>query len=183
MIRNAIALAAAALLSSACAHPVEVLHQGDASFQQGLKTYAVLYHPVGSSQSTRHIFESAVHDAMAAKGYQQAPPGQAQMFINFKALTTSEAAPTEEGAGSAGIDSLATDSSDAQKVVIVSIENAASDEIMWVGWSTGAYTKDEVLTQTRKAVQAILKLVPAHAPGAPAPPAGGEAAPPAPAGG
>jgi len=176
MIRNALAWAAVALSLSACAHPVDVKHQGDASFHREYQTYTVLYHPVGSSANTRTIFENAVHQAMTAKGYAQAPRETADMFINFKALTTSEDNAPAGGRNPGGVDDgPSVGSGDATKVVMVTIEDARSDEIMWVGWSTGAYETDDVLTKTREAVDGILSLVPARAAGA-AP----AAAPPAP---
>lgn len=177
MIRRAIAVLATTFLLAGCAsHPPKALHQGDASFKANLETYAVKYHPVGADHNTRHIFDEAVHPAMQAKGYRQVDEASAQMIINFKALTKSEAAATKTGAaGSAELEGVSGEAVD--KVVMISIEQASNDEIMWVGWSTGYYAEEEILPKTKEAINRILALVPKRAAGA-APPA---ETPPAPA--
>ena len=172
MIRRALAVVATALLSVGCAHAPRALHQGDSTFDRSLTTYAVKYHPVGSDRNTRHIFETAVHDAMAAKGYKQAEAGAADMVINFTALSKSEASDVKASAGVSAELDHAGSGEDVDKVVMVTIEGTKTDEIMWAGWSTGAYDEIQVLPKTREAVAAILVLIPAHAPGAPGAPAG-----------
>ncbi len=178
MIRRAIAVVATTLFLAGCAsHAPKVLHQGDSTFKPHLETYAVKYHPVGSDHNTRHIFDEAVHEAMAAKGYRQVEADKAEMIINFKALTKTEATVAKPGqAGSAELEGAGSGEA-VDKVVMISIEQASNDEIMWVGWSTGYYSEFEILPKTKQAVAGILALIPNRTPGA-APPA---ATPPAPA--
>ncbi len=162
MILRLVPIALAGLLSLGCAATPTVLHQGDATFERSMQTYVVKYHPVGSDVNTRHIFESVVHDAMNAKGYLQAKEAEADMVVNFKALTKSEA--NAESGTSAQLNGASAAAEEIDKVVMVTIERRSTDEVLWVGWSTGAYADEEILPMTKKAVTAILALLPSRVP-------------------
>jgi len=163
MVR-AIAIGVVAILLSACGKPPTVLHQGDAVFDRSFQTYSVIYHPVGSDRNTRHIFESAVHGAMTAKGYAKASGVDADMIISFAALTTSESNDTGAGRDVHHMAELSGQSpEDVDKVVMVTIERRRTNQIVWIGWSAGGYAEQDVLPMTKKAVNGILALIPSRA--------------------
>lgn len=182
MIRRTLATVATMLCLAGCAHgPPKALHQGDSTFQRNLETYAVRYHPVGSDHNTKLIFDTAVHDAMKAKGYRLAAGGEPDMVLNFTALTKTESGGGEDTSGTAAL-AGASSSESVDKVVMVTIERASTDEIMWVGWSTGYYAEEQILPKTREAVAGILALIPSRDPGAAPPAPAAPAAPTAPPG-
>ncbi|MEM9696520.1 MAG: DUF4136 domain-containing protein [Myxococcota bacterium] len=160
-IRRAATVAAASVVLAGCAaEPPKVLHQGDATFKRNLETYSVKYHPVGITTNTKTIFEAAIHDAMSAKGYKRVDGANADMIINFKALTKSEKNKPRTAADAAMQDNVGQQRQNVAKVVIVTIEQASTDDIMWIGWSTGAYEDNDVLPKIREAVKGILELIP-----------------------
>lgn len=159
-----------ALVATGCAKPVHVTHQGPSVLEIDAKTYAVIAHPVGSTMSTKDVFMKRIHDAMARKGYTPAPVEQADLLISFKTLLMPVDGDAIEkyGEGATNEDGVALPAGggaraqDVNKVVLVTIENAKTDRVLWIGWSAGEYPTDEVVMRTTESVEKILRRIPSR---------------------
>ncbi len=156
----------AGLSLSACAHQVQVSHQGPATLDGSRRTYAVVTHEVGTSLSTNNVFQQRVHDAMAAKGYTLASsPAEADLLVSFKALKGGASKGQTAGATATGTNIGLGGTGDAEsvsKVIMVQVTDAKTSRVMWVGWSTGKYPDHEFVRRTDESIEKILALIPAR---------------------
>lgn len=157
----AIASVTSLLMLAGCARTVPVSFQGPAKLSPELKTYAVLVHPVGTTLSTNDIFMRGVHEAMTSKGYVAAPHAEADVLVSFKALMGSKN--DDQASNQAGPTvGVGTTSSggDIRKVVMVLLEEARTDQIMWVGWSSVEVPDHQAVMRARESIQRILDGIP-----------------------
>lgn len=165
-----IACITAALLLAlpGCVTPaVEVKHQGEQRLLASHDTYAVIDHSVGSTPTTRLAFNTKVHPIMARKGYERAPAHEADLLVSFKALWRSSTdSPTQKLTSSeapsigSAILGMEDPMGDVQKVVLVTVEEAKTDRVVWVGWTNVEVDRDRVIMSTSSSFDEILKLIP-----------------------
>ena len=161
---SAVALLA---LSGCAASPVEAKHQGEQQQLAPHDTYAVVNHVVGSTPTTQLAFNTKIHPIMARKGYERAPAHEADLLVSFKALwRSSKDSPTQKlnssDAPSIGnaILGMENPQGDVQKVVLVTLEEAKTDRVVWVGWTNVEVDRDRVIMSTSSSFDEILALIP-----------------------
>ncbi len=163
----AITLAASLLVLSGCSRQkLQVSHQIADDIKPGLKTYALVDHPVGHTPSTKNAFNERIHSVMREKGYILAARQDADLFVSFKTLvmtdgeTTSKASPASKSNSDRTIMVGTGSAEDLRKVVLVMLEEASSDEVMWVGWSTNEVRSHRVVPSTTASIDQILARIP-----------------------
>ncbi len=159
-------LAALALPSlTGCAGGLQMNHAADpllrpASYQ----TYGIVGHGVGQADADVRI-EEAIHEAMTARGFTHDKPGQVDLLVSVKVLTTMKAE-TALGTGRlAAGDGFNDDGLMQQrldKLVLLQLQDARSLKIVWVGWSQAAVTPEQLSARATEAVSGLLNRVPAR---------------------
>ena len=127
----------------ACSTPARVNHQGPPALATHFHTYAVVDHPVNATQTLPESASADVHRAMETKGYIRVDEEHADLLVHLTALVGEEVQ-------ARGLDPDATlmlgpavsDPSRARvrQVILVTLEEASTDRVIWVGWATGAIT-------------------------------------------
>jgi hypothetical protein len=167
-----LALGACASLVAGCAKPTHVSHQGPPALDSNIRTYAVLTHPVGTSVSTYDVFHRRIYETMARRGFTQASKRDADLLVSFKALLmpvdeAQDATSAGLGVGAVSMGVSPSMGGDVRKVVLVLLEDAKTDRVMWVGWSSGEYGSDEIVERTSDSLDQILARLPSRQPYSP----------------
>lgn len=146
-----------------CTKPIQISHEGPHTLDTPLKTYALLDHPVGDVDELTEGVDDLLHTSMADRGYVLAPKTSAELFVTVKALVMDRTA--AQGMGPAALTTLAPavpteGAGDVVKVVVVMLEEAATDRVVWVGWSSGEYPSHAVTSGTRESVAQVFARLP-----------------------
>jgi hypothetical protein len=166
-----IALVSCLPLLVGCTKNVPVSRQGPATLD--VKTYSVLSHPVGTTLSTNHQFQKRIHEAMAKKGYLPASRADADLLVTFKTLSMPKDGDPTYGESRQGVETLSLMSlasggagfspgDEVHNIVLVMLEEASSDRVMWVGWSAADVDDDDVISTTGESIDRILAMLPAQ---------------------
>ncbi len=148
-------------LVSACARPPFVSHHGPEALGAHIATYAVLNHAVAASPSVDHLFDRSIHETMERRGYALASRSEADLLVSYKMLLMPIG---DHGAieGAIGVDA-ASAGGGVRKVVLVTLEEARTDRVLWVGWSLGEYPDHEIIRRTADSLTQILARLPSRA--------------------
>jgi hypothetical protein len=160
-------LAASMMVLSGCAaHPVKVHAEHAADVQKDFKTYALVHQPIGWNASTQDAFNRRIHRVMKEKGYELAAKDDAEVYVSFKTLLMAENdKPSATDSSASGVQNMsgATRSGERlRKVVLITLEEAATDQVIWAGWATGSVDSDRVVPSTTDAIVKILERMPSR---------------------
>ncbi|MCA9580280.1 MAG: DUF4136 domain-containing protein [Myxococcales bacterium] len=170
------------LILAGCGAPSTVRHQN--SIRKGshpYRTFAVLDHPVGRSDAFDARVVAAIREVMGTKGYAPADKEEADLLVSYKLLLSGERAPIaplhgpERGGTMAmdpqgvvvGQDVLQADfvgamnpNAPRQKVLLVTLQDASSYRVVWLGWAESEVTDATMEEQTNDALTRIMLGVP-----------------------
>lgn len=159
-------LAALVLPSLAgCASGLQMNHAADPLLRPAsYKTYGIIEHGVGQADADVQI-EAAIHEAMKTRGYVHEKPGQVDLLVSVKVLTTLKAESALGTGRLAAGDGFNDDGLMQQrldKLVLLQLQDARSLKIVWVGWSQAAVTPEQLSVRATEAVSGLLNRVPAR---------------------
>ncbi|MEM1022316.1 MAG: DUF4136 domain-containing protein [Myxococcota bacterium] len=157
------------LFSAACAGPsVEVGSRSSTALSsKTTPTYKVLSHSLAREPESDKWIEDELHRALQARGFKRTA-GNPSLIVDYKLLVderevTGERAPDLPMAGAmdaGGLDDMNDGSSNTDKILVVTVQDADSLELLWVGWSKARVSAAELPATTRAAVEEIMKRLP-----------------------
>lgn len=168
--RRITTLATAALLTfgvvGCAATSSDVRHQGAlASLSKPARSFRVVTHQVAQNRSAHHLIEKSIQQAMAGKGYVHHDDHGSDLVISYKVLTSIPG--TDAPADSDAHNELsllgvpdASGADDHLKVVLVTITDATTDRVVWVGWTFREVEPVMLPAATHEAVRDILDRIP-----------------------
>jgi len=132
-------------------------------------TYRILEHDLARAPSSEQWIEEELHAALQKRGF-RATKAKASLIVDYKILVDeneswgeAQAFVAEGGAlGGNGIeDGSMNPNPRSEKVLVVTIQDAESLELLWLGWSKADVTSSELPETARAAIVEIMKRLPA----------------------
>lgn len=167
------------VVTSGCASSIQTGHQSAlGSEPHPYRSYAFAGHSVGKEQAIDELIVSQLHSAMQREGFSRARLSDADLIVNYKVLVASVTertvdpnngapGPTDTMAGAGlglngefGMEGIDTAPDSAEKTLVVTLQDAKTYRIVWLGWSRTDFYPSELREKTQLALNEFLPSLP-----------------------